>query len=100
MVMDADTPDIHSRVPLVRPLEIGRAIRAIRNERNMSQAELAAAAQVSRKWLSETENGKASAEIGLVLAVLQALGCGFEITPRPQPEFDLTSYIESFARRD
>lgn len=86
--------------PLVRPLEVGRAIRAIRNERDMTQAELAAAAHVSRKWLSETENGKSSAEIGLVLAVLHELGCGVAITPRPQHAFDLTRHIESFARRD
>ena len=84
----------------MRPLEIGRAIRAIRIDRDMSQTELAAAAQVSRKWLSEAENGKASAEIGLVLAVLQALDCGFVICPRPQHQFDLTNHIESFARRD
>lgn len=100
MNLDAEPASIHSRVPLVRPLEIGRAIRAIRTERDMTQAQLAAAARVSRKWLSETENGKASAELGLVLAVLQELGCGVEITPRPQPRFDLTSHIESFARRD
>ncbi len=96
----ADPASSHARVPLARPLEVGRAIRAIRNERDMTQAELADAAQVSRKWLSETENGKASAELGLVLAVLHALDCGMTIIPRSQPEFDLESYIESFARRD
>ena len=61
----ADPASSHARMPLARPLEVGRAIRAIRNERDMTQAELADAAQVSRKWLSETENGKASAELGL-----------------------------------
>lgn len=100
MDMEAESLSSGPRVSLVRPLEVGRAIRAIRNERGMTQAQLASAAQVSRKWLSETENGKASAELGLVLAVLNELDCGVEIVHRPKPGFDLTSHIESFARRD
>ena len=100
MYLETESASIHSGVPLIRPLEVGRAIRAIRTERDMTQAELAAAARVSRKWLSETENGKASAELGLVLAVLQELGCSVEIVPRPQPQFDLMAHIESFTRKD
>jgi HTH-type transcriptional regulator/antitoxin HipB len=47
----------------------------------MSQAELAKRTGVSRKWIYEFEAGKATAELGLLLRVLDALGLGIELTP-------------------
>ena len=45
-----------------------------RRELAWTQAELAGRAGVSRRWVSQFESGHANAEIGRVLAVLDALG--------------------------
>ncbi len=47
----------------------------------MTQVELAAAAGVSRRWLSNLEAGKATAEVGLVLRILHALGLVLDARP-------------------
>jgi HTH-type transcriptional regulator/antitoxin HipB len=47
----------------------------------MSQAELAKRTGVSRKWIYEFEGGKPTAEFGLLLRVLDALGLAIELTP-------------------
>jgi HTH-type transcriptional regulator/antitoxin HipB len=54
--------------------QVGAAIRKKRRDIGMRQAELAALAGVGVRFLSELENGKASAEIGKVLQVLHRLG--------------------------
>lgn len=54
--------------------QIGAVTRRLRHDRGWSQTELAEAAEVSRVFVSQLENGKARAEVRLVLAVLQALG--------------------------
>jgi HTH-type transcriptional regulator/antitoxin HipB len=62
--------------------EIGAAIRAKRRAIGMRQGELASLAGVGARFLSEVENGKASAEIGKVLQVLKRLGLELTIRPR------------------
>ncbi|MEX1183578.1 MAG: helix-turn-helix domain-containing protein [Gemmatimonadota bacterium] len=57
-----------------RVRDIGRAIRARRLQLGWSQAELAERSRTTRKWIGEVEHGKATAEIGLVLSALEALG--------------------------
>lgn len=47
----------------------------------MTQAGLAAEAKVSRRWLSDLEAGKPTAEVGLVLRTLHALGIGLDASP-------------------
>jgi y4mF family transcriptional regulator len=54
-------------------------MRGRRTDLGLSQVELARLAGVSRKWISEFEGGHLSAEIGLVLRVLEALGLAFEV---------------------
>lgn len=51
----------------------------------MSQSDLADAAGVSRQWLSALERGKRTAEIGLVLRVLDTVGLTLVATTRPDP---------------
>ena len=46
----------------------------------LNQADLASRAGVSRKWIYEFEAGKARAELGLVLRVLDALGLALDLT--------------------
>lgn len=53
--------------------DLGLAVRGRRRELGLSQAALSAQAGVSRKWLSEFEQGKPSAEVGFVLRVLAAV---------------------------
>jgi HTH-type transcriptional regulator/antitoxin HipB len=54
--------------------DLGLFVRDRRQNLDMTQAELAAAANVSRRWLTSLESGKPTAEIGLVLRTLDALG--------------------------
>lgn len=56
--------------------DVGRIIRAARTRRAMSQADLAAAASVSRRWLVDLEAGKPRAELDMALRVLAVLGVG------------------------
>jgi y4mF family transcriptional regulator len=53
--------------------ELGRYVRERRRELKQTQAGLAEAAGVSRRWLSDLEAGKPTAAVGLVLRTLQAL---------------------------
>jgi HTH-type transcriptional regulator/antitoxin HipB len=50
------------------------AVRGRRQSLGLSQAELAARARVSRQWISEFEAGKPTAELGLVIRLVDALG--------------------------
>jgi HTH-type transcriptional regulator / antitoxin HipB len=61
--------------------ELAAAIRGRRTDLGISQAELAKRSGVSRKWIYEFEAGKPTAELGLLLRVLDALGLGLELTP-------------------
>lgn len=66
--------------------DLGLAIRQARQDSGQTQAGLAAAAGVSRRWLSDLEAGKATAEFGLILRTLDALGLGldaFPVAPAP-----------------
>ncbi len=60
--------------------ELGELTRDRRKARGWSQSQLAEAANVSRLWVGQFENGKESVEIGLVLATLRALGIALEAT--------------------
>jgi len=47
-----------------------------------TQTALAERTGISRKWIYQFESGKPTAELGLVLRVLEALGLIFEITSK------------------
>ena len=90
------------------PQDIGLTIRDHRRHRRMSQQALAGRIGVSRQWVVEVEQGKARAEVGLVLRALLALGAELSVnlpglpSPAPDtvplPEIDLDAIIER-ARR-
>ena len=61
--------------------QLAAVVRRLRKGRDWSQSELAEAAGVSRVFISQLENGKARAEVRLVLAVLQALGASVVVAP-------------------
>jgi y4mF family transcriptional regulator len=81
------------------PSDLGRIVRGARRKRRMSQTQLCAESGVSRRWLSDFEAGKPTAELGLVFKVLHALGLAMEVSPAPALEFDLDEIIEAYGRR-
>lgn len=71
--------------PLRTSRDLGAALRGARQDRGLSQAELAARAGVGRPWLSEVESGKRTAEVGRVLLVVSALDLAVALVPAPEP---------------
>ncbi len=61
------------------PLLIGQAIRRARKAMGLRQPELAAAAGVGLRFLVELERGKPTAQLGLTLAVLHAVGLDLKL---------------------
>jgi HTH-type transcriptional regulator / antitoxin HipB len=59
--------------------DLAATVRGRRRDLGISQAELAARAGVSRKWVYEFEAGKPAAELRLILRVLDALGLTLEL---------------------
>ena len=69
------------------PDELGGIVRAVRRAQGLRQDQLAGVAGVSVRFVSELERGKATAWIGKVLSVLEALGCSVTIeAPRAAPD--------------
>jgi transcriptional regulator with XRE-family HTH domain len=69
--------------------ELGALARDRRRELGWSQTELAQRLGTSRSWVSEAENGKGGAEVGLFLNALQVLGLVVDVQQpnlrRPAP---------------
>ncbi len=65
------------------PEELGRIIRGTRQALHLRQSELASVAGVGVRTLSEIENGKTTAQIGLVLKVLESLGVELQVKLDP-----------------
>jgi y4mF family transcriptional regulator len=85
------------------PADLGAVIRDRRKRLGLDQAELAARVEVSRQWIVGVEQGRARAELGLVLRTLDVLGLRLETRPREsvtstrsQPDIDA---IVSAARK-
>ena len=57
------------------PAEIGQIVRAARRAQGLRQDQLAGAAGVGVRFLSELERGKATVRLEKMLAVLDTLGC-------------------------
>jgi y4mF family transcriptional regulator len=59
--------------------QLALAVRERRVALGLSQAQLARRARVSRQWVSEFEAGKATAELGLALRLLDALDLRLQV---------------------
>ena len=70
--------------------QIGQLVRGVRRAQGLRQDQLAAAAGVGVRFLVELESGKPTAQLGKVLAVLDALGCALRIEPPPTDEDERT----------
>nr|WP_274602283.1 helix-turn-helix domain-containing protein [Sphingomonas sp. CFBP 8760] len=68
--------------PLGSADELGETLRAARIRKGMSQQEVALAAGVGRRFVSQLEGGKATAEIGRVFAVCRVVGLAIVAVPR------------------
>ncbi|KKB12116.1 hypothetical protein VE25_08615 [Devosia geojensis] len=62
--------------------DLGRRVAEQRRARNYTQQHFADLAGVGRRFVSELEDGKATAEIGKVLQVLNALGLDLVVKDR------------------
>lgn len=71
---------VTNRIRSVR--DLGATIRGRRIELHLSQERLADAVAVSRQWISAVEAGKPTAEVGLVLRVLDELR--LDLVPQPR----------------
>ena len=84
--------------------DLAAAIRGRRQERGMSQVDLAEAAGVSRRWLIDLESGKTRVDTALVLRVLDVLGLDLWAGDTPAPvdagadTVDLGSVLEDYYR--
>jgi HTH-type transcriptional regulator / antitoxin HipB len=71
--------------PIISIRDLAAACRGRRQTLRLSQAELATRAAVSRQWLSEFERGKPTAELGLVIRLLEALDLHLSVSDGDQP---------------
>jgi HTH-type transcriptional regulator/antitoxin HipB len=62
--------------------EVGALVREHRLRLKLSQAQLAQRIGVSRPWVILLEQGKRTAQMGLVLRTLDVLGLSLEIGPK------------------
>ena len=60
--------------------DVAAAVRGRRLDRGLSQSELAQRSGISRKWISEFEAGKATAEFALVIRILEALELNLDLS--------------------
>ncbi len=65
---------MNTGVKINTPADIGRIIRKKRKEDGLSLIEAAALCNVGYRFLSDLENGKATAQLNKVLQVLRGLG--------------------------
>jgi HTH-type transcriptional regulator/antitoxin HipB len=80
--------------------DLGRYVKERRHKRGLTQAQLAANAKVSRRWLSDLEAGKERAEFGLVLRTLRALDVIIDLRPQEETgDFNLDDYLDKLKTR-
>jgi len=65
--------------------DIGALIRKKRKEDGLTLADAAGLCNVNYRFLSDLENGKATAQLGKVLQALHALGIEIELKDRTWP---------------
>jgi HTH-type transcriptional regulator/antitoxin HipB len=80
---------------IITTRDLAAAIRGRRFALGLTQADVAARVGVSRPWLSQIEAGKPTANIGLVIRLLDALGLQLEVTDRPPRADDSTTDLDA-----
>ena len=72
---------------------LGQAIRTARRSRGMTQAQLSAAAGVSRPQISTIESGLANPGMATVMRLLRALDCSLTVVVAEPDEFSLSTHL-------
>ena len=72
---------------------LGQALRTARRARGMTQAELSAAAGVSRPQISTIESGLANPGTATVMRLLRALDCSLTVVPADPERFSLSAHL-------
>lgn len=70
---------------LVTPATVGAQVRDARMAAGLSQSELGARIGASRFWVAQFEKGKPSAELGLALKALHAIGLEVRVEGKAPP---------------
>jgi transcriptional regulator with XRE-family HTH domain len=78
-------------IPLTSVLDAGIAIRTLRKRAGIRIDDFAQTAGVSKQFMTDLENGKATVQMGKVLQMLQRLGIkvGLELTPADASAFQV-----------
>ena len=79
------------------PQDLGLILRQKRRQLGLSQTALAVRVGVSRQWLVGVEQGKPTAEIGLILRTFGALGLSISIetSANISPAIDLDRVVDA-----
>jgi HTH-type transcriptional regulator / antitoxin HipB len=72
--------------------QIGALLRRARKDKGMTQAELAAAVDVSRQWVIAAEAGAPTARVDLVLDALRAVDLVVDVIP-DEPDHALDTVL-------
>lgn len=84
-------------------LDLSAAVKGRRLDLGLSQAQLASQIGASRKWISEFEAGKPTAELGLVLRALDGVGLALhlgEIRDQTAGDgLDLDTFLDEYHSR-
>jgi HTH-type transcriptional regulator / antitoxin HipB len=64
------------------PSDLGAALRQLRMEKGISQAQAAGLCNVGTRFISDLENGKATVQLGLTLKVMNAFGFTLNLKKR------------------
>jgi y4mF family transcriptional regulator len=92
--------------PITSIRDMAATVRGRRHDLGLSQADIARRAGVSRQWVSEFESGKPTAELRLVIRLLDAMGlrlcvdereAGRQVSRPPVPrEIDLDAVLDEY----
>lgn len=82
MIQSASESSLLPNGSIANPTDLGKRIRAARRNARLSQQDLADACGVGRRFISELEAGKPTAQLGLTLTVLRNLGLQVTIESR------------------
>jgi HTH-type transcriptional regulator/antitoxin HipB len=92
-------------VRIVSIADLADVVRSRRIELGISQEEIARRIGVSRRWVWQIEAGKATAELGLVLRLIQALDLAVDLRPVDAADhvdgapIDLDAHLARFRAR-
>ena len=84
-------------------LDLSAAVKGRRLDLGLSQAQLASQIGASRKWLSEFEAGKPTAELSLVLRALDGVGLALHLGETGDQQagdgLDLDAFLDEYQSR-